>query len=534
MTEEINPKLPSWSGDWQGFRDYELKVGLEIDSTKQDVRILLGPKLAKNLVGKAWELVEEVDREKLRGEKGAEYLLEYLKQKRGKDKIDLMGDSLRDLFMKPDVHRKEGEEFVDYIPRYRNYVKAVDTALKELAPEKKMPEELYGWYLLNACMRLEPSDVANIKAKAANYTLTEVENTIKVMWSGGGLAQKDLDRKRFKSMGKGYLASEEDLGGQPIYEVNGGDEENAYDEEENTDEDQEQLEDLAIAMLETPDDDQLLTAYQDAKKKMQYKEARKMLAKTRVSRDYYPVPNRFNRKNNYKREDAKRGKSAEREFNGDCMRCGKFGHKAKHCPQKKTSEKSAKGANYMVIGEDHQQCGIYLNETKDDKVFRAILDSGASETIIGVDTLQELYEIYMEMGFDADAEIQIDRSLHKSFVYGNGETNEAIGLAKITVGLLGKEVQLEAHVVDGATPLLLSSKFMYEQDIQIDFKKGHAWFKHWGEKVKLERAPSYHLLLSILGFPGNEKDLEKLKIPEEEGLSAEWDVEGSGKRPDSR
>ena len=190
MTEEINPKLPSWSGDWQGFRDYELKVGLEIDSTKQDERILLGPKLAKNLVGKAWELVEEVDREKLRGEKGAEYLLEYLKQKRGKDKIDLMGDSLRDLFMKPDVHRKEGEEFVDYIPRYRNYVKAVDTALKELAPEKKMPEELYGWYLLNACMRLEPSDVANIKAKAANYTLTEVENTMEVLhrriWIGKG------------------------------------------------------------------------------------------------------------------------------------------------------------------------------------------------------------------------------------------------------------------------------------------------------------------------------------------------------------
>ena len=76
---------------------------------------------------------------------------------------------------------------------------------------------------------------------------------------------------------------------------------------------------------------------------------------------------------------------------------------------------------------------------------------------------------------------------------------------------------------------------MYEQDIQVDFKKGHAWFKQWGEKVKLERAPSYHLLLSILGFPGNEKDLEKLKIPEEEELRDERDVAGSaGKRPDSR
>lgn len=83
-------------------------------------------------------------------------------------------------------------------------------------------------------------------------------------------------------MGKGHLASEEDLGGQQIYEVNGGDEENGCDDEENTDEDHEQLEDLASVMLETSDDDQFLTAYHDAKKKMQYKEARKMLAKTRV------------------------------------------------------------------------------------------------------------------------------------------------------------------------------------------------------------------------------------------------------------
>ena len=39
-------------------------------------------------------------------------------------------------------------------------------------------------------MRLEPSDVANIKAKAANYTLTEVENTMEVLhrriWIGKG------------------------------------------------------------------------------------------------------------------------------------------------------------------------------------------------------------------------------------------------------------------------------------------------------------------------------------------------------------
>ena len=322
--EDTNPKLPSWSGEWATFKAYELKVGLEIDGTREDERKLLGPRLAKNLVGKAWELIEEVDRAKLREETGAEYLLAFLKKQRGKDKVDLMGDALRDLFMKPDVHRKEGEEFVDYIPRYRAYVKAVDSALKELAPEKKMPEELYGWYLLNVCMRLEPSDVANIKAKAATYSIVDVENTIKVMWSGGGLAQKDQERKKFKSMGKGYLVHDDEVGmTQGIYEV----EEEDEDEAEEDDDDQEQLEDLAMAMLETPGDEQLLTAYQDAKKKMQYKEARKVLAKSRVARDYYPMNNRFNRRQGGKGGEPRRGKSADKEFNGDCMRCGKFGHK---------------------------------------------------------------------------------------------------------------------------------------------------------------------------------------------------------------
>ena len=103
------------------------------------------------------------------------------------------------------------------------------------------------------------------------------------------------------------------------------------------------------------------------------------------------------------------------------------------------------------------------------------------------------------------------------------------------MGLVGKETVIEAHVVEGSTPLLLSSKFLYDNNIIIDFKKGQAWFQQWDLKVQLERAPSYHLLLSMLGFPGNEMDLQKLKIPEEDQLRDERGSSGSdGKRPDSQ
>ena len=78
------------------------------------------------------------------------------------------------------------------------------------------------------------------------------------------------------------------------------------------------------------------------------------------------------------------------------------------------------------------------------KQFKAIVDSGASETIVGVDTLQDLYDIYNSLGFEARQEITVDRNIRKTFVFGNSEVSEAIGLAKINVGILGKELEIEA------------------------------------------------------------------------------------------
>ena len=103
--EDVNPRLPHWSGDWSTFKAYELKVGLEIDATKTEELVLLGPRLAKNLRGKAWEYVEEVNREALKKEDGAQYLLKYLKSQRGRDRVDLLGDALTELFGKSEVVR---------------------------------------------------------------------------------------------------------------------------------------------------------------------------------------------------------------------------------------------------------------------------------------------------------------------------------------------------------------------------------------------------------------------------------------------
>jgi hypothetical protein len=106
----------------------------------------------------------------------------------------------------------------------------------------------------------------------------------------------------------------------------------------------------------------------------------------------------------------------------------------------------------------------------------AIVDSGASDNVIDVNTLQELMAIYDDYGFDSAEEFDVDRSLHKQFVYGSDHTSAALGVVHFSAGLLGKFVDITAHVVEGNTPLLLSARFLAEQKCRVDFRTGETVF----------------------------------------------------------
>ena len=79
----VNPKLPTWDGDWKSYADFRFACLSESDGLKEEDRLTLPPRLARNLTGKAWEACIEIDREKLKKEGGLEYLLQFLKTKRG-------------------------------------------------------------------------------------------------------------------------------------------------------------------------------------------------------------------------------------------------------------------------------------------------------------------------------------------------------------------------------------------------------------------------------------------------------------------
>ena len=193
----INPKLPTWDGDWRTFSDYRLACQLERDGLKDDEQITLAPRLARNLTSRAWEACLDIDRSKLRAEGGLDYLLEYLKEKRGRQKVDVLGEALEKYFTSGDAVRQDRENLNDFEQRIAVHFRDIKRALAELGSgTSEVLTEIYGWFLLNKHVRLDASDVATLKAQTASYKLSDVWVALRRMWGGDSLATKDQDRRR--------------------------------------------------------------------------------------------------------------------------------------------------------------------------------------------------------------------------------------------------------------------------------------------------------------------------------------------------
>ena len=199
MTAEnstVNPKLPSWDGLWSKWQSYRLSVELEMDGTSKEDLERLAPRLVRNLTGRAWDSITEIDRSKLKGESGVNYMLEFLEAKRGKLKVDTLGDALSSYFQSSKVARQDGESWSDYEVRHDQYVREINKALREVGSSAIVPPEIYGWFLLHQYMRLEPSDVATVKSVANGYKLDEIYGAMRKLWNGDTLVVKDAERKK--------------------------------------------------------------------------------------------------------------------------------------------------------------------------------------------------------------------------------------------------------------------------------------------------------------------------------------------------
>ena len=136
-------------------------------------------------------------------------MLDFLKKKRGKQQVDVLGEAFEKYFQSSEVIRHDKENLNDYEQRLQVFLRDIQRALSEIGATEKVPTEIYGWFLLNKHIRLEPSDVATLKSQSASYTLEDVLKALRKMWGGESLTQKDQERRRTATAGRAYYGQEE-------------------------------------------------------------------------------------------------------------------------------------------------------------------------------------------------------------------------------------------------------------------------------------------------------------------------------------
>lgn len=127
--------IPTWDGELAGWPEYARRVRLAHSQTAVEKRYTLGPRLVLKLRGKAWEIASNVDHQQLDSQSGAQYLLNFLKQRLGRLPVPDVGQHLEHLFMRR--RRPAGMDMVSWANTLRESYRKVQRALHRTMPQKK-------------------------------------------------------------------------------------------------------------------------------------------------------------------------------------------------------------------------------------------------------------------------------------------------------------------------------------------------------------------------------------------------------------
>ena len=160
-----------------------------------------------------------------------------------------------------------------------------------------------------------------------------------------------------------------------------------------------------------------------------------------------------------------------------CRKCGQIGHWARNCPSNNPSGKGDKVNGAAMVTDE-----VLLVSSPGF----GIIDSGCSRTLVGQQTLNDFMRLYQEKEMD----VPESKPQQNLFRFGNGQEELSERAVSMPVRLHGKRGRIEAAIIKGRAPLLLSRNTLKSLDAKLDFA---------AETASLQGGPPRPLQVNVSG-----------------------------------
>ena len=479
--------------DPQEYRRWRLWALAKMAATKDMAPTQRGPFVFCLLDGLALETVEHLTLDKMREENGDKHIWQCLDE-RFPDKLahDHMAECLKEIF---ELHAQEGETTVAWCSRVQE---AFAKCRRKVQVD--FPAEARGWVCLNAS-GLSADQRAIVTAKTQGDL--KMENIMPAMRS----CFPDFKAGRRVARGNSaYVVQHDETEDEPEtglpFEAEGPDSvvfeeveaflaDHGFQEAASSGTSTEVYDESEIAEVLAATWREKRTEISKLQKARKFKQA--STVKKQFSRELTDIQKRSR-----------------------CRRCGQIGHWARSCPQAQTSGYTGRADKEKVSGAAMVTDEVLLVSSPGF----GIIDSGCSRTLIGQQTLGDFMRLYQ----DRRMSVPESRPQQNLFRFGNGQEELSEKVVSMPVIIHGQSGRIEAAVIKGKAPLLLSRNTLKSLGAKLDFV---------AETVELQGGPPQQLqtnaagqfVLNVLDDQGTESLLVEEESTEEDQEQIHCSVE---------
>ena len=127
---------------------------------------------------------------------------------------------------------------------------------------------------------------------------------------------------------------------------------------------------------------------------------------------------------------------------------------------------------------------------------KLIIDSGASKTMGALQLVEEYQRLFYATMGDASSFCTLPDAPLVQMTFANGETRNSTATVRMPVPIGGDLCTVDAVLLDGPGPLLLSVNVLEQMDATIRFKTGLMLLGS-GQQVQLARLPNGHYFVDL-------------------------------------